>query len=215
MAFRFPNPIYPIADGGAAAPPLDVIAAVLDAGCRLVQLRMKDADTRTFIDVARAAKALTDRHQAALIINDRADIAQLIDAAGVHVGQGDLPLAETRAIVGPTRIIGTSTHTLAQLTDALRIGIADYVAYGPVFPTASKERPDPVQGVDVLRRAREVAPCPLVAIGGITAANIETVLATGVDAVAVIGAIGNAADPLAAARTLALRAETFRTRPGS
>lgn len=202
MAFRFPNPVYPIADAGAATPPLDVVAAVLAAGCRLVQLRMKDADTRTFVDVARAAKALTDRHQAALIINDRADIAQLIDAAGVHVGQDDLPLAETRAIVGPTRIIGTSTHTLAQLNAALQLGIADYVAYGPVFPTASKERPDPVQGVDILRRAREVATCPLVAIGGINAANIEGVLATGVDAVAVIGAIAGAADPLAAARTL-------------
>ena len=189
MAFRFPSLVYPIADAGAAAQPLDVVAAVLAAGCGLVQLRMKSADTRTFVDVARAAKALTDRHQAALIINDRTDIAQLVDAAGVHLGQDDLPLAEARAILGPTRLIGTSTHTLDQLGNALRVGIADYIAYGPVFATTSKERPDAVQGVDVLRRARTLASCPLVAIGGINAANIDAVLATGVDAVAVIGAI--------------------------
>lgn len=204
MAFRFPGPVYPIADAaiGAERSALDLIAAVLTAGCRLVQLRMKHADTRTFVAMARAAKALTDRHAAALIVNDRADVAHLVDAAGVHLGQDDLPLDAARAILGPRRIIGTSTHTLAQLSVALRLGIADYVAYGPIFPTTSKARPDPVQGIDVLRQARVIATVPLVAIGGIGIDTIAAVRAAGADAVAVIGAIANAADPIGATRAL-------------
>lgn len=204
MAFRFPSPVYPIADAapGTGRSPLDLIAAVLAAGCRLVQLRMKHADTRTFVEIARAAKALTDRHDAALIVNDRADIARLIDAAGVHLGQDDLPLAAARAILGPARIIGTSTHTLAQLGDAVRLGVADYVAYGPIFPTTSKARPDPTQGVAILRQARAITPLPLVAIGGITIDTVAAVRAAGADAVAVIGAIASASDPVAATRAL-------------
>lgn len=204
MAFRFPSPIYPIADDGAAAAhaPLEVIAAVLAAGCRLVQLRMKRADTRTFVNVARSAKALADRHGAWLIINDRADIAQLVDAAGVHLGQDDLPLDAARALLGPGRIIGTSTHSLDQLRAAASSGLADYVAYGPVFATASKERPDAVQGIAALQRARAVAACPLVAIGGIAVDNVAAVWSTGVDAVAVIGAIAAAPDPAGATREL-------------
>ena len=131
MAFHFPSRVYPIADGGAAAghAPLDLVAAVVTAGCRLVQLRMKDASTRTFVEVARAAKALTDRYDAALIINDRTDIAHLVGAAGVHLGQDDLPPEAARAILGPSAIIGTSTHTIAQLSAAVESGYADYVAY--------------------------------------------------------------------------------------
>src|SRR5262245_47176662 len=149
MAFRFPQPLYPIADAGAGThAPLDLISAMLNAGCTLVQLRMKNADTRTFVETARAAKTLTDRHRAALIINDRADIAALVDAAGVHLGQDDLLLAAARAMLGPQRIIGTSTHSLAQLDAAIALGIADYLAYGPIFATTSKANPDPVQGLE-------------------------------------------------------------------
>jgi thiamine-phosphate pyrophosphorylase len=185
------------------------VAAALAGGCRLVQLRMKHADTRTFVDVARAAQTLADRYAAALIINDRADIAQLVGAAGVHLGQDDLPVAAARALLGRERIIGTSTHTLEQLTEAVRTGIADYVAYGPIFPTTSKARVDPVQGLEALRRARRTTTVPLVAIGGITAATIRAVLATGADAVAVIGAIAHAADPLAAVRALQAAASSY------
>src|SRR5262249_47453057 len=138
MAFCFPNRVYPIADAGVAADPLGIVTAVLAAGCRVVQLRMKRADTRTFIEVARAAKALAARHDAALIVNDRADIALLVDAAGVHLGQDDLPLDAARTLLGPDRIIGTSTHSLVQLDAAVRGGVADYVAFGPIFSTTSK-----------------------------------------------------------------------------
>lgn len=204
MAFCFPNRVYPIADadGAPGRSPLDLVAVVLAAGCRLVQLRMKRADTRTLVEVARAAKSLTDRQGAALIINDRADVAHLIDAAGVHLGQDDLPLDAARALLGCGRIIGTSTHTLAQLEEAARLGIADYVAYGPIFQTTSKERPDPIQGLETLRRARQITTAPLVAIGGITIDTISAVRAAGADAVAIIGAIAGAADPLAATRAL-------------
>jgi thiamine-phosphate pyrophosphorylase len=217
MGFQFPSRVYPIADAGAAAGqrPLDLVAAVLAAGCRLVQLRMKDADTRTFVEVARAAKALSERYEAALIINDRTDIAHLIDAAGVHLGQDDLPPAAARAILGPSRIIGTSTHSIDQLSAAVALGIADYIAYGPVFATTSKERPDPVQGIDTLRQARALTTRPLVAIGGITAANAASVLATGVDAVAVIGAIAAATDPVAATRQLVRASASVKTLPES
>jgi thiamine-phosphate diphosphorylase len=208
MPFSFPDPLYPIADpaGRADRSHLALIEAILAAGARLVQLRAKDATTRDLVDLARRAKALCDRHGAALIVNDRADVARLVDAAGVHLGQDDLPPATARQILGPTKVIGFSTHTVAQAEAALAEGIADYLAFGPVFPTSSKTKPDPVQGTEPLRTVRRLCPIPLVAIGGITADNLAAVLTTGADAAAVISAISHAADPAEAARDLLHRA---------
>jgi len=150
-----------------------------------------------------------------LIVNDRVDVAALVGAAGVHLGQEDLPAAAARAQLGPRAIIGLSTHDPVQLDAAVREGIADYLAYGPVFVTTSKARPDPTQGLAALAAARRRCPHPLVAIGGIDGDRLADVLATGADAVAVIAAIARAGDPEAATRTLLAAARlTARRSPG-
>jgi thiamine-phosphate pyrophosphorylase len=199
--FVFPDPLYPIADADSCADVVALAAAMLAGGARLLQLRAKRATTRELLALARAVRAHAERAGALLILNDRADVARLVDT-GVHLGQDDLPPAAARAILGPRAVIGFSTHNLAQLDAAVRAGDADYLAFGPIFATRSKEQPDPTQGVAGLAAARARCPLPLVAIGGITAETFPTVRATGADAIAVIGAIAGAADPIAATRTL-------------
>jgi thiamine-phosphate pyrophosphorylase len=204
MRFVFPAHLYPIVD--PLADPqrshIDLAAAILAGGAPLLQLRVKNQPTRVFVDIARAVKAAADRRGAQLIINDRADIAKLVDAAGVHLGQDDLPAFAAREILGPQKIIGCSTHNVAQAEAAAREGIADYLGFGPIFSTTSKARPDPVQGLDGLRTIRTRVALPLVAIGGITAATMDDVLAAGADAVAMIGEIVRAADVTAQVRAL-------------
>ncbi len=210
----FPHPLYPIADpaGRPGRSHVALVEAMVSAGIRFLQLRVKHESTRAFIDIARAAKAVTDRAGAALIINDRADIARLVDAAGVHLGQDDLPPRVAREILGPAKLIGFSTHSPTQIEAAVRAGGIDYVAFGPIFPTRSKENPDPVQGLETLREVRRLCPLPLAAIGGITAANLLDVLQTA-DAVAVISAITDADDPEEATRRLLRLARAAVTRP--
>ena len=202
--FSFPHRLYPIVDtlGDPKLSYVGLAQAILDAGARLLQLRVKDQPTGRFVEIARAVKAAADRAQARLIINDRADIAKLIDAAGVHLGQEDLPVAAAREILGPTRIIGCSTHNVAQAEAASRAGTADYIGFGPIYPTTSKERPDPVQGLDRLRQIRSRVAIPIVAIGGITASTMPAVLAAGADAVAMISEIVRADDVTATVRAL-------------
>jgi thiamine-phosphate pyrophosphorylase len=216
MSFRFPSPLYPIADARVAGEGnvAHLAEAIVAAGAPLLQLRVKQGSTRAFVELARRVKAIADRSGALLIVNDRPDIARLVDAAGVHLGQDDIDPAAAREILGPGKIIGFSTHNAEQLRAALQRTCIDYVAYGPVFPTRSKERPDPTQGPDALREAAYAASLPLVAIGGITAETIAEVIAAGADAAAVIGAIGQSSDPCAATRALMARAEAAtRLRP--
>jgi len=202
MPFRFPSPLYPIADAAAGRDVVALAEQMLAGGARLLQLRAKDATTRALIDVARAVKQRTDRAGARLIVNDRADVAALVGADGVHLGQDDLPPAAARALLGAGAIIGVSTHTLSQVDAAVAAGGIDYLAFGPIFTTASKRNPDPVQGLDVLRRVRQRCTLPLVAIGGIDASTAATVRAAGADAIAVISAIAAATDPMRATREL-------------
>jgi thiamine-phosphate pyrophosphorylase len=209
MAFRFLSPLYPIADAGVAggAKVAELAEAIVAAGVPLFQLRVKEGATRVFLQVARRVKTIADRGGALLIVNDRPDVARLIDAAGVHLGQEDIDPAAAREILGPGKISGLSTHNTEQLRAALQWSCIDYVAYGPVFPTRSKERPDPVQGLEALRKAAVMASLPLVAIGGITLETIAQVIEAGANAAAVIGAIGESSDPCAATRALLSRAE--------
>lgn len=200
-AFALPDPLYPIADADSCADVVALAEAILAGGARLLQLRAKRATTRELIALARAVGARAARAGARLILDDRADVAKLA-GTGVHLGQHDLPLAAARAILGPDAVIGFSTHDLAQLEAAARAGGADYLAFGPIFPTRSKADPDPALGVAALAEARRRCPLPLVAIGGITAATIPAIRAAGADAVAVIGAIASADDPTAATRRL-------------
>lgn len=200
--FRFPAPLYPIADADSCDDVLALIDALLRAGAPLLQLRAKALSTRALIDLARYAQQRCAGANALLIVNDRADVAKLVGAAGVHVGQDDLPPAAARSVLGERAIVGVSTHNREQMALAVRDGVADYIAYGPVFPTQSKANPDPTQGLTALAAARAICPRPLVAIGGVSAANIAAVRAAGADAVAVIAAIASAADPEAATRAL-------------
>lgn len=201
--FEFPSPLYPIVDSLDSRRSHVVIAReMLEAGVRFLQLRVKNRGTGEFVAIARQVKRLADSVGAALIINDRADVAKLIDAAGVHLGQGDLPADEARALLGPDKIIGLSTHSLAQVELAVRTMPLDYLGYGPIFATTSKQNPDPVQGLEALRAVRGHTRVPLVAIGGITAETMPAVLAAGADAVAMIGEIVNA--PIIGAKLRAL-----------
>ena len=178
----------------------DLCAALLDGGAGVVQLRAKGASTRMLIDVGRRLREIT-RDRAPFIVNDRCDVALLCDADGVHLGQDDLPLAAARLLMGSRRI-GISTHNLEQARAAARGG-ADYLGFGPVFPTATKERPDPVTGLEALRRVCAEVDIPVVAIGGITPANVADVVACGAAAAVSISTVLSAADPRAAAAAMA------------
>jgi thiamine-phosphate pyrophosphorylase len=180
--------LYPIVDSSAlTVRGFDLVSAseaMLEGGARILQFRHKGHYSRTVFEQASRIAALCRGANAQFVIDDRADIALLLDA-GVHLGQDDLPPADARKILGPHRWIGFSTHNAEQFAAGLDEP-ADYLAIGPVFATRSKENPDPVLGLDRVRRLYRRTGLPLVAIGGITRDNALDVLAAGADSVAVI-----------------------------
>jgi thiamine-phosphate pyrophosphorylase len=193
--------LYAIMDpaqmGGRAA--LEVLDALLASGVKLIQYRDKNS---TVHEIFRASLPLAQRAREAgcvFTVNDRADIAVAVGAGGVHVGQEDLPVELARQIVGPERWVGYSTHDLSQVREA-DASSADYIAYGPIFATQSKEKPDPTVGLEGLRHARQATAKPLVAIGGITVGNARSVIEAGADSVAVIRDLFSSPDPGARAR---------------
>ncbi len=191
MAPAFPR-LYAIVDADTCArvgrSPRALAAEWLAAGVRLLQVRGKGLGGADLLSLVEAIAALARRHDAAVIVNDRVDVAAAA-GVGVHVGQDDLPVTAVRRLLGPGAVVGCSTHTLAQLDAAVATPVS-YLAFGPVFPTATKANPDPVVGLDGVRAAARraaAAALPLVAIGGITVATAPAVIAAGADAVAVIG----------------------------
>ena len=166
------------------------VARLCDSGAPLIQLREKHLSPRAFYREAEAAQRVAREYGARLIINDRADIALALGADGVHLGQDDLPVEAARQLLGAEAIIGHSTHSVAQARTAASWPL-DYIAIGPVFATATKANPDPVIGLDGVRRVREaIGPeVSLVAIGGITWDNALGVLAAGANSVAIISAL--------------------------
>jgi thiamine-phosphate pyrophosphorylase len=159
-------------------------------GCTLLQYRNKSGDAPAMLEEARELRRSSRArapapHLPKLIMNDRADLCLAAEFDGVHVGQDDLLPESVRSIIGKERWLGVSTHNPEQLREADRTS-ADYVAIGPVFSTASKEKPDPVVGIEGVRRARLLTRKPLVAIGGITRGNAASVIEAGADSVAVI-----------------------------
>jgi thiamine-phosphate diphosphorylase len=171
-------------------------------GAKILQVRLKPATVDDIVRVARMARRVCDEAGAALVVNDRIDIALAVGADAVHLGQTDMPLAAARALAGDRLAIGVSTHDLDQVRRACAGG-ADYIGYGPVFATRTKENPDPVQGIAALRAAvREAGQTPVVAIGGITPERAGALYATGAAALCAISAVTGAADVTAAARTL-------------
>ena len=183
--------LYAIVDaeacGRAGLAPLDVARAFLSAGVRCLQLRLKGWDSGPFLDLARTVVDDARRAGCAVIINDRADIAALAGAHGLHVGQEDLAPAQARRMLGPVPAIGVSTHTRAQWEAAVSEPVS-YLAIGPVYGTGSKATGYEAIGLDVVRQAAAAASgLPVVAIGGITLARAPAVIASGAAAVAVIG----------------------------
>lgn len=175
---------------------------IADGGARILQVRIKPAHVDDIVRVARMARRVCRELGAQLVINDRVDIALLVGADGVHLGQADLPIAEARRIAGDRLAYGISTHNLEQLRAAVAEG-PDYVAYGPVFPTLTKQKPDPVVGLDALRTAVQVAgDIPLVAIGGISPAHARDIYGVGASSICAISAVNHAADVADAARAL-------------
>lgn len=166
----------------------EFVADLLTAGVRLVQYRNKQGSARQIVQDAARLRNLFSGTSARFILNDRADLARLTHCDGVHVGQDDLAVEDARSIVGPESWIGVSTHTIEQVVEADKTS-CDYIAFGPIFSTASKHRPDPVVGLDGLRSARAMTRKPLVAIGGITRENCRAVIDAGADSVAVISGL--------------------------
>ncbi|NQU44307.1 thiamine phosphate synthase [bacterium] len=175
------------------------LAKALQAGLRVVQLRGKDLPDDLQIETGREIRDLTRRHGADFIVNDRLDLALELDADGLHIGQDDLSPAQARAALGPDRYLGLSTHSREQIEQA-RHEPVDYIGVGPAFPTSTKENADPVVGVDLIQWAVRHAAQPVVAIGGIDLANVDSLLCAGAENVAVISAISRSADPSAATR---------------
>jgi thiamine-phosphate pyrophosphorylase len=188
-------PLYVILD--AALLPSDPIAlttSLLDAGARLFQYRNKTSSSRELLYASQAICLTVRQNGGTFIVNDRADIARLAGANGVHLGQDDLDEAAAREIVGSAGLIGASTHNLAQVQAAVDSG-ADYLAVGPIFATTSKAHPDPIVGLKLLRQARKLTAKPIVAIGGMTLERSGEVFDAGADCVAVISDILKAKNP--------------------
>lgn len=180
---------YPILDTDTAARRgIDVVTAagqILDAGAQILQLRHKGFFSREVFETLERVAARCKKAGVTFVVNDRPDLARLVNAA-VHLGQDDLPPTAVRRMVGSETLIGFSTHNEPQLRAAGEEP-ADYLALGPIFATVSKQNPDPQVGLEGLRRLRPLTARPLVAIGGITRENARDVLAAGADSVAVIG----------------------------
>lgn len=198
----------PLAPGGFAArkeETLRLAQALVAADVPVLQLRDKWASSRELLELAHALRDLTRKSGAMFIVNDRPDIAVLSEADGVHVGQDDLKIADIRRFeqaLGRTQplIVGLSTHNLAQVREAVKSG-ADYLGFGPVFSTQTKENPDPVCGTELLQQAvKEAGSLPVVAIGGIGLEQAKDVQLSGARFVAVIADIAKAEDPECQAR---------------
>jgi thiamine-phosphate pyrophosphorylase len=186
----FPK-LYAIVDVSCFAAPQRATVAIVDyarelvaGGATLIQYRNKVGSARELLSDAREIRRVVG-DGVTLIMNDRADLCLAAAYEGVHVGQDDLSPEGAKAVVGSKRIIGVSTHNWQQVRQAAA-GPADYIAIGPVFTTSSKQRPDPVVGLDGVRAARTATGKPLVAIGGVTRVNARSVIDAGADSVAVI-----------------------------
>jgi thiamine-phosphate pyrophosphorylase len=181
--------------------PDEFLEAALRGGVDLVQLRMKEAQDAAIMEAGWRFRAACERHGALFILNDRPDLAAAIDADGVHVGQGDVPVAEARRNVGSDRLVGLSTHSPAQVDGG---GSADYIGVGPVYATPTKPG-RPGVGLELVRYAASRAAVPFFAIGGISASRVAGVRSAGATRIAVVRALTDAPDP--ERRAAALRRE--------
>lgn len=179
---------------------LDTVEKACRGGVTLVQLREKSSGGREYLEKARKVKKITDKYKVPLIIDDRVDVALACDAAGVHVGASDLPVAEARRLMGPDKIVGATAKTVEAAEKAYRDG-ADYLGVGAIYPTTTKVVTILTE-VSTLQAICQAVPIPEVAIGGLNAGNMDILKGTDIDGIAVVSAIMKAEDPEKAAASL-------------
>ncbi len=194
MQFTLPR-IYPITDKRLAnrADHYSIVKELVKGGARCIQIRDKSTPLGALLPDLRRCIDLARQNDVLLIINDRCDLALSIGATGVHLGQDDIPPEAARAILGPDRIIGFSTHSLLQVQKSRPLPV-QYIGFGPIYPTSTKNKSAPEVGLTQLRRACRESPVPVVAIGGIGLDRIAEVLKTGAASAAVISALMQATD---------------------
>ena len=197
---KFPSHFYAMVDPAGGHEPAALARVLLDAGARVMQLRLKNASSRELLAAAREIAAMCRERGAMLIVDDRVDIAMLAGAAGVHLGQEDLPLEAARRLAGRDMIVGISTHSVEQALAAERGG-ADYVGFGPLYAGGLRNNAAG-KGLGLLREVRAAVRIPIVAIGGITEATVPEALAAGADACAIITDVVRAPDIAAKVRAL-------------
>jgi thiamine-phosphate pyrophosphorylase len=173
----------------------------IEGGADTIQFRQKDRSTRELVESAQVVQTVCAEHWVPLIVNDRADIALAVGAAGAHFGQDDLPITVGRRVLPSRMIIGASARTEEKIFEAISAG-ADYIGFGPVYQTSSKPDAELPKGLEVLQRMCDTAQCPVIAIGGITAETAYEVIRAGAHGIAVISAVCGAADPVVATRHL-------------
>jgi thiamine-phosphate pyrophosphorylase len=187
--------LYVILDAALVTiPETECAEKLAAAGVRLLQYRNKRASARELFESSKRLSSLLIPKGVTFVVNDRADVAAAAEASGVHVGQEDLGVEAARSVIGEGKLLGVSTHNTEQFKEAAATS-ADYVAVGPVFSTSTKANPDPVVGIELIRRVRPLTDKPIVAIGGITLERAAEVIRAGADSVAVISDILLASDP--------------------
>lgn len=177
----------------------DLTRLACDGGANVIQFRQKHGSIRMIFQACRDARAECAQHDALFIVNDRLDLALAVDADGLHVGQNDLPAHIVRAVLGPDRILGVTATTVEQAVRAERDG-ADYIGFGPVFQTNSKDNPASVKGLPAVREAADAVRIPVIAIAGMTPERVASAVHHGAHGIAVMSAVTNATDPQEATR---------------
>ena len=173
----------------------------IEGGADTIQFRQKTGSARELVETAQEVQDICAQHGVPLIVNDRADVALAVGAAGAHFGQDDLPIGIARRILGPETIVGASARMEEKILAAISAG-ADYIGFGPIYQTSSKSNAESPKGLGALRRMCKIARCPVIAIGGITAETAYDVIRAGAHGIAVISAVCAKADPVAASREL-------------
>jgi thiamine-phosphate diphosphorylase len=192
---------------------LDATRQAIDGGIRLVQYRDKSSMRRQFVDQAARVQELCTRNEVAFVVNDCADVAAILKADGLHLGQEDLPPAMARTLVGADMAIGLSISYLPEAEEAAREAVVDYIGCGAVFATATKPDAE-FGGPELLRSVRNILNVPILGIGGITAENLGIPLQAGADGVALVSAVYDSEDPKAAAERILERIRLARAKGG-
>ena len=179
----------------------ELVELAIAGGADTLQFRQKEGTTRQLIAKAESMQAICEQHKVPLIVNDRADIALAVGAAGAHFGQDDMPVAIGRQIFSTNAIIGASARTEEKILAAISEG-ADYIGFGPIYRTTSKSDAETAKGLDRLRRMCDIAACPVIAIGGISVQTAADVIRAGAHGIAVISAVCAHAEPTLATQAL-------------